>query len=119
MSRNDFNVSVVVGWQTVADLLVTAVETPVGGWWLSFDDVRRDADGNILQVLVRAEHSTDDRLVTRRLVTLQDMATAIGQLGSRPESGLRRHMIDALGDHDAITADVVLQMAVYGDVIFG
>lgn len=115
-----------IPYQTLLDLLVTAVE---GGsnYWASIKSVERDADGNYLKVKVtELEKSRDDVNRVNRYVVPEDLAQGLQRLAERIDSNHPQHFetagthfADALGDHDALTADVVLQMAVFGEIIYG
>lgn len=112
--------------QTLRDLLCTAVE---GGsnYWASFKSLECTEDGDYIRVRVleRASHTDGPRRIVE--VTAEDLAIGIERLGAAaadkgntegfPTAG--KHFADALDDHDAMTADVVLQMTVFGEVVYG
>jgi hypothetical protein len=115
-----------VSRQTLRDLLCSAVE---GGsnYWAEFSDSERTDDLDYIRVRVVEITSHDDRPRRNRYVTAEDLATGLERLakvaadeqrsGKFPAAG--KHFADALGDHDATTADVVLQMTVFGDLVYG
>lgn len=111
-----------VSEQLLADLLVTAAE---GGsnYWASFTEPR-PAGGEYVSVHVteHAPHSRTPR-VSRRvgvldmLEGLRNLSRAVGRSGF---PAAVKHLNDALEeDYDATTADVVLQMALFDEVIYG
>ena len=108
--------------QTLRDLLCTAVE---GGsnYWARFDATQRTVDLDYLSVRVTEDESHTDGPRLQRLVTAEDLLIGLGRLAANPkgfaEGVALKHLTDALHDHDATTADVVLQMTVFGDVIYG
>lgn len=104
--------------QVLMDLLCTAVE---GGsnYWASFSRATCTKDGDYLSVHVREYEASGDRLLSRR-VTAEDLATGLARLGTAKFATASQHLADALSeDGDATTADVVLQMTVFGDVVYG
>lgn len=115
--------------QTLRDLLSTAIE---GGssYWADFSKAERAGDGDYLRVKVtEREKSSKERLRVNRFVTAEDLANGIQRLAACAVSGQFRdgtlfpaagkHFADAIGDHDAVTADVVLQMTVFGELVYG
>lgn len=103
--------------QMLKDILITAVE---GGsdYWAIYENVVRDAELNILSVLVTEQEAHDDSGPIYRKVTPEDIGRAIVLLAasSLPE----RHIQSVIDeDVDAETADVLMQLAVLGDVIYG
>ena len=134
-----FNVE--VPRQLLADLLCTAVE---GGsnYWAEFRATKRTADLDYLQVkMTEREASREGQPRVNRYIDLQDLATGLQRLAAaalayaratgedtddwlaKKHKGFQtagEHLGDALAERgDAITADVVLQMAVFGEVIYG
>lgn len=112
----------VVSDQLLSDILITAVE---GGsdYWAYYSEVKRDAELNILSVRVteQADHDVNQEVVTK-VVTPHDLAAAIESLASRVATAgfPYRHIQSVINeDVDAETADVILQLAVLGEVIYG
>lgn len=110
------NVMLPVRRQRLRDLLCSAVE---GGsnYWAAFTDVTRTANLDYLEVRV-TEHEGSGAVPTTRVVTADDLAVGLGRAAMDPR--LARHAAAFLGDDDdAETADVILQMTVFGDVVYG
>lgn len=116
-----------VSEQTLIDLLITAVE---GGsnYWATITAEERNAAGDYVKVRVlEAEASGKDGVRVHRIVTPHDLLIGLQRLAyvAADEKALAdfptalKHLTDALTDHDATTADVVLQMAVFGEVVYG
>lgn len=125
------NVTVPVRKQTLMDLLCTAVE---GGsnYWASFRAIKRTSDLDYLEVrVVETEAHNDVGEQLRLNVTAEDLAKGIERLaqaafnweesdGKRGFATAGKHFADAVFDvGDATTADVVLQMTVFGELIYG
>lgn len=112
----------------VRGLLLTAVESNFGSGWFQFSDIERDSEGYILKARVTDIEADKPRTFT---VTPLTMAIGLQNLGKRmvksgPHSwslsgqSAARHFAAAISeDGDSITADVVLQMAVFGEVLYG
>lgn len=120
-------VHIEVSLQTLRDLLCTAVE---GGstYWARFSVAEADRTEHLDYLRVKVtelEASRADVHRINRYVSAEDLAQGIRRLaeaaakddGSFPAAAM--HLARALSDHDATTADVVLQMAVFGEVIYG
>lgn len=106
--------------QALRDLLCTAVE---GGsnYWAMFEDAERTESLDYLGVVV-VEHEAHSKGVPalRRRITAEDLAQGLERLAAATFPAAKQHLADALSENgDATTADVVLQMAVFGDVIYG
>ena len=105
--------------QTLRDLLCTVVE---GGsnYWAEFSDAERTEDLNYLKVRVKEyEKHDDNKWRVNRFVTADELRIGIERLSQATFPSAWSHLAAALGDHDATTAYVVLQMTVFGDVIYG
>jgi hypothetical protein len=104
--------------QTLRDLLCTAVE---GGsnYWATFSDAERTEDLDYLSVRVREHEAHGDKRALSRVVTAEDLAVGLQRLTKASFEAAMQHFADALTNHDATTADVVLQMTVFGDVVYG
>lgn len=115
-----------VSRQTLRDLLCTAVE---GGsnYWAEFRDCERTDDLDYIRVRVVEKEASTDKPRKNVYVTAEDLASGLERLAkvvtnedtAHQFSAAGQHFAAALGDHDATTADVVLQMAVFGDVVYG
>ena len=115
MADHTVTLKLTVSDQALRDLLVTAVE---GGanYWAEFTRVKRDADLNILSVVVRDQETLGcDWLVTPHTLVLglQRLADATWK---RAHDHLHAAVVE---DGDAETADVVLQMALFGELVYG
>lgn len=102
----------------LCDLLVTAVE---GGsnYWAAFRDVVRDEQLNIISCKVREQEPSGDaaKLVT---VTPESLAHGLVLLSQADFPNAKPALARVLGeDWDANDADLVLQLTVLGEVIYG
>jgi hypothetical protein len=127
--RDSFVINIVVPRQLLLDLICTAVE---GGsnYWAAFGDAERATDLDYLKVRV-IEHEAHEEGTPRvnRFITALEMANGLERLatkavehaaGRNDFSAAGKHLGDALSESgDATTADVVLQMAIFGEVIYG
>jgi hypothetical protein len=69
---------------------------------------------------VEHEAHSDDKRRVNRFVTADELRIGLERLTQATFETAWKHFADAVGDnHDATTADVVLQMAVFGDLIYG
>lgn len=121
-----------VSRQTLRDLLCTAVE---GGsnYWADFRDCERTEDLDYIRVrVVEQEASRADTRRVNRYVRAEDLAKGLERLAlasaEQPDAaawpkhfpGAGKHLADALSENgDAATADVVLQMTVFGELVYG
>ena len=111
--------------QLLADILITAVE---GGsdYWAHYTNLQYE-DGNLVSVVVSEEEPSFDDTCRSATVTPHDLAGAIESLASRtcnqganyPQYPYRHIQRVIEGDVDAETADVILQIAVLGEVVYG
>lgn len=106
--------------QLLRDLLVTAVE---GGsdYWAEYRRVMRDAELNILSVHVREQEASDQGGRHQHAdITPASMALGLERLAQASFPAALTHLANALKEEgDAETADVVLQMAMFGKLIYG
>jgi hypothetical protein len=110
----------------LVDLLTTAAEGGANYWaTISVAPGQRGSDYTAVHV---QEHDTHLDGVPKldRIVTALDLLVGLERLAACPEAGgtmpravALKHLVDALDDHDAGTADVVMQMTVFGEVIYG
>ncbi len=108
--------------QTLRDILTTAVEQGCAYWANDYNNgrgnrVTRDASGDVETFTLG--HSDDGAAcgkVIKRSVTPNDLGRALSKHGARFP-----HILQAAisGDVDALQADAVLQLAVFGDIVFG
>jgi hypothetical protein len=110
--------NVPVSRQLLMDLLCTAVE---GGsnYWAAFRSIERTTDLDYLRVrVIELEASGDQRV--DRVVAAEDLRLGLERLAAATFASAGKHFGDAICENgDAITADVVLQMTVFGDVVYG
>lgn len=112
-----FVINVEVSRQLLSDLLCSAVESSCGSYyWASFPDTKRDADGNYLSIRVlEHEPHKDGALRVNRDVDLMAMRNGVERLAKKHPKLYAQVIVD----HDAPAADAVLQMAVFGDIVYG
>jgi hypothetical protein len=114
--------------QTLRDLLCTAVEQG-SGYWANFSHMERTPNLDYLRVKVSERESHDSGKAHVLYVQAEDLAIGIEKLaaiafaedgaGAAHFPAAGKHFSDALDNHDAETADVVLQMTVFGELIYG
>lgn len=116
-------VQLAVPRQALLDLLVTAVE---GGsnYWADFSEATRDGDLNYVRIRVRERGRHDEfKPAYNGIVDAEHLARGIAALLAYPKpfETAYKHAMDAIDieNHDATTADVVLQMTIFGDLIYG
>jgi hypothetical protein len=117
--------------ETLQDLLSTAVEQGCP-YWAEFDEVQTNRDTNApvqscgwyyTSVRVAEREPSKGAARKRFVVTPRRMVEGLEKLARAdhekfPAAG--KHLADALtGDWDAVTADVVLQMATFGELVYG
>lgn len=108
------NVTLPVSNQRLADLLCSAVESG-SHYWAMFDELERTDKLDYLSVRV---HDMEEPSNPSRVVTLADMAR--GLTLCLQNDIYCNHACDFLRERgDAITADVILQFALFEDVIYG
>lgn len=121
-TRQSLIINIAVPRQTLRDLLCTAVE---GGsnYWASFSAAERTENLDYLKVKVTAHEKHDDKLPrVNRYITADDLSNGLERLAKADLQAFpaaMKHLCDALTDHDATTADVVLQMTVFGELVYG
>jgi hypothetical protein len=120
--------------QRLRDLLCSAVE---GGsnYWAGFRKVHQAVNLDYLGVEVVEHESHDDGPRVRRMIAAEDLAKGLERLGAcavsgmmpdngggkpMPFPGAMSHLANFLQENDdAETADVVLQLTVFGTLIYG
>ena len=120
--------------ERLINLLISAVE---GGsnYWASFKNPRKIVDNKVVdspsdydQVwLTEHEPHRDDRPAESRLITAELLLVGLQRLAdwkdeehSHKFPGAHRHLVNFIEENDdAETADVVLQMTVFGELIYG
>jgi hypothetical protein len=126
-TRTHVDVSIPIPVQTLRDLLCTAVEGG-SGYWADFERPERTTDGDYISIRVheRESHSNDVKAYRGR-IKAEDLAMGLARLAAVAADEQRsaafpaagKHFADALDNHDATTADVVLQMTAFGELIYG
>lgn len=115
--------------QTLRDLLCTAVE---GGsnYWADFSAAERTEGLDYVRVKVTEQEKHDNKKPrVNRYISADELTRGLEELARCAVDGQHRdgsdfpaaakHLIDAVSDHDATTADVVLQMTVFGELVYG
>lgn len=113
-------ISIEIPERTLTDLMTTAVESGAIGYWGAVSAVDRASDLSVIRFKV-TEHESQGEGKPRanRYITPGDMAQGIERLTRAEFKSALEHFASALGDHDSETADVVVQMAVFHDVVYG
>lgn len=123
-SYTAYVLNVEVSRQTLLDLMVTAIE---GGsnYWAAFSDAERDDDLNYLKIrVIEHEAGRDGHPRVNRFITPLEMAHGLETLAraaiNDEHGAYGKHLGQALSQSgDAITADVVLQFALFGELVYG
>lgn len=100
------------------DLLVGAVE---GGsnYWGAFK-VTQGTGSDYSRVLVVELERHGDAPAVRMEVGARELRIGLGRLALATFPAAKQHLADIIGESDdATTSDVLLQLAVFGDVIYG
>lgn len=125
---SDIKITLTVDVKRLQDLLTSAIE---GGsnYWASFDRVEHSGDmGAYVKVWLTEHEASDSRKEPIvRDVTAEDLAKglqALADVTSDPDKlsefpAAFKHLNNALDDYDQETADVVLQMTVFGELVYG
>jgi hypothetical protein len=107
--------------QRFADLLCSAVEGG-SGYWAAFRNSERTADLDYISIDVQEHEAStaDGSEPSWKRITHDDLARGCVLLAARPFPAALQHLCNFLDENDdAETADVILQMAVFGNVIYG
>ena len=105
--------------QRFADLLCSAVE---GGsnYWAAFRSIERTPELDYIVVEVTEKEAHVDGPPVRRTITHDDLARGCTLLAAGPFPAAVRHLCNFLDENDdAETADVILQMAMFGELVYG
>lgn len=122
----------------IRDMVVTAVESPVGDWFRGMDasrELRSWAKGydkvwyaavelyarSDFQVTVRVDNPVNDDKgdIITKTITLEDFQRALILMATAQEGAYAHHFSDFLANNeDALTADLFMQMAIYGEEVF-
>lgn len=107
--------------QQLNDLLVTAVEGGVGYWsyvrnyrWEGLDDENEDFSVEVCEF----DDETGDETGDYVAVKASDFIKVIGRLQEFPVYK-NMSLESILGDADAVTGDIAMQLLLFGDVIYG
>ena len=113
------DITIPVPVQVLRDLLVTAAEGGSNYWArISVPPDQTGADYTAIRVREHSAHS--DKPPVNRIVRAEDLIEGLRKLTTATFPAASKHLTDAITENsDATTADVVLQMAVFGDVIYG
>jgi hypothetical protein len=104
-----------VSRRILRDLLTTAVEGGINHW-AGVGVTIRDGDWNYLSVEWYEQGDPENR----GFVTPEDLLRGLERLSKKPFPSALQHMADALSENgDAGTADVVFQMTVLGELMYG
>lgn len=124
-------INIPVARQLLRDLLCTAIESGGCDYWAEFSDAQRTGNMNYLSVRVKEHEAHDGKIRVHRIVTADQLAIGMERLAQAEwpngekknptfyDGAAFQHLADALSDHDATTADVVLQMTIFGELIYG
>jgi hypothetical protein len=114
------NLSIDIDVQRLRDLLCSAVE---GGsnYWARFSHSQRTPEYDYLSVRVQEDDAhSDNKPAVDRVVTAEDLVVGLEALAKGPFPAARQHLSAFLEENDdAETADVVLQMTVFGELVYG
>jgi hypothetical protein len=111
MNERTLNVKTTVTDQFLMDLLCTAVEGGIYYWAAVTDTVRIDGYEYVEATLVDMEEGEDSEPMT---ITLDLLFLGVQNLIDQYP-----WRISMLDDHDAEDADVAVQMALFGEVVYG
>lgn len=109
--------------QLLRDLLSTAVESGTS-YWAQVSKLKRTPDLEYLSVRFHEVEASEGE--KRKVMTIKAEDLVIGlqrlsqQIGNPKFSAAGQHLADALSENgDAITADVVVQMTMFGELVYG
>jgi hypothetical protein len=111
-------VTVPIARKRISDLLCSAVEGGTG-YWARVDNIERTPALDYVSArFTEAEASCSDDKRKRRTIDITKLANGIARCAA---SNTYAHHFAAFmkEDDDAITADVMVQFAMFGDVIYG
>lgn len=122
--------------QRIADMVTTALESPVGDWLARAVVIRSNVDSTPLDnhfpwysqgaywaqsaagLACTVDKPTDDHS-GKKLLSLEDFQRALILMATKDEGAYSRHFADFLrSNEDASTADLFMQFAVYGEEVF-
>lgn len=112
-----------VSRQMLSDLMCTVVEAG-SGYWADFDMIERTPELDYLSFRLTERDSSDEGEPKQMIVDEKTMLIGLQRLAdaaTRNEfPAAHSHFEDAIQEQgDAITADVVMQMAIFGRIIYG
>ncbi len=121
----DIKYSIDLTPQEREDLFVTAIEGGIN-YWATVGSLKSSKDG--LWTVIRLHEDDDIEDVnpdltidgaTSNMFRIDDWVMQMG-LDRLAKSKYQHHMVDVVNDNcDAETADVIVQMAVFGDILYG
>ena len=128
-------VVIAVNHQRIADLVTTALESPIGDWLVKATTINygfpEDVDRKMpfysqgaYWVDQRAGlELTVDKPTTdhpgKKTVRMEDFQLALILMATKDDGAYSRHFADFLrGNEDACTADLFMQFAVYGEEVY-
>ena len=110
----------------LADVLTTAMETPVGSHWITWTVQQRDSEHRPILAELEYENATDGHDTMQTTITLDRIAEGIKACIEKKlvNADLTGYITAGVQENDAShidadAADVILQATVYGNVIFG
>jgi tryptophan synthase beta subunit len=102
--------------QYCKDVLVTCVE---GGsnYWAEFRNIKRDSELDVLELECRDKEDED---ALWKMVTISDIRRGV-EVATKAEFQVAARIKSSIleDDNDAESSDVILQAAVFGEVIYG
>lgn len=113
-----FNWTSEIPIQRFRDLLCSAIE---GGsnYWADFDKFER-TDLDYISVRVAEQEPSSGNLRKRKTLRAEHLVEGLQLLAAAPFPSALTHLHNFLNENDdAETADVVLQMTMFGDLIYG
>lgn len=135
---DSITVSVTITKQSLMDIMTTAFEQGIGYWAFDEDfanaEATRNGDAYVTSlILTRARGSKTpafsplvEATRNRAIITVPDLAAAFGRALSTKDDGTPVNEVaffaataQLSGNYDAGTADVLVQFAAFGDVIYG
>lgn len=108
----------------LVDLLVEARENG-SGYWAVFTNVKRDSNLNIVSCTVTERDSSEEDKPPKSMdVTPADLLTGFQRLADATFPAAKATLANLLCDEDSVDwdcsdADVILQLTVLGDVVYG
>lgn len=132
-------------YQRICDLVTTAIETPVGDWftkadataelkqramtiakarddrgpWYAVPELYAQSDFQLTVTADNPESTNGKGRYILKTLTMEDFQRALILMATKDDGAYSRHFADFLrGNEDALTADLFMQFAVYGEEVF-